>query len=271
MGCSWSSETSVQALRAADVKGSEDETGFKLDGRGDSAVSKGTADSGVVIEDGHVSALPGVVPGKPNLTSVTDGVLDRNRQDDIQLQSSEILEELENEGIIPVGQRDSVAGEAYSIMLDDGEAVRRRPPARLESLKAARKQSLPSREKCEEKMRLVEERRKLRENEIKTRLRAKSARVRVPAPTIISDADEDATNAPVAWTDERISPDLLDVTSFSQIEREEAEGEERVGGSSPDVRERKEQGEMGRSQGGSEDSDGEEEELTQVVELMNDV
>lgn len=35
----------------------------------------------MVIEDGHVSALPGVVPGKPNLTSVTDGVLDRNRQD----------------------------------------------------------------------------------------------------------------------------------------------------------------------------------------------
>lgn len=96
--------------------------------------------------------------------------------------------------------------------------------------------------------------------------------MRVPAPTIISDADEDATSAPVAWTDERISPDLLDVASFSQIEREEAEGEERVGGSSPDVRERKEQGEMGRSQGGSEDSDGEEEEeLTQVVELTNDV
>lgn len=36
---------------------------------------------------------------------------------DIQLQSSEILEELENEGIIPVGRRDSVAGEAYSIMV----------------------------------------------------------------------------------------------------------------------------------------------------------
>lgn len=36
---------------------------------------------------------------------------------DIQLQSSEILEELENEGIIPVGQRDSAAGEAYSIMV----------------------------------------------------------------------------------------------------------------------------------------------------------
>lgn len=95
--------------------------------------------------------------------------------------------------------------------------------------------------------------------------------MRVSAPTIISDADLDTTNAPVAWTDERISPDLLDVAAFSQIEREEAEGEERVGGSSPDVRERKDQGEMGKSQGGREHRDGEEEELTQVVELMNDV
>lgn len=98
----------------------------------------------------------------------------------------------------------------------------------------------------------------------------------VPAPTIISDADDQRacgmmTNAPVAWTDECISPDLLDVASFSQIEREEAEGEELVGGSSPNVREHKEQGEMGKSRGGSEDSDGEEQELTQVVELMNDV
>lgn len=98
----------------------------------------------MVIEDGHVPALPGEVPGKPpNLKDVTDGVVNRNRQDgefmcpkqklknghtkvhtkflplstDIQLQSSEILEELENEGIIPVGQRGSAAGQAYSIMV----------------------------------------------------------------------------------------------------------------------------------------------------------
>lgn len=45
--------------------------------------------------------------------------------------------------------------------LDDGEAVRRRPPVRLESLKATKEQRLPSREECEGKMRLVEERRKV--------------------------------------------------------------------------------------------------------------
>lgn len=44
--------------------------------------------------------------------------------------------------------------------LNTGEGVRRRPPARLESLKA-KKESVPSREKCVEKMRLVEERRKV--------------------------------------------------------------------------------------------------------------
>lgn len=56
----------------------QDESGSKLDGRGDSAVSKGTADSGVVIEDGLVPALPGEVPRKPpNLPSV----FDKNRQD----------------------------------------------------------------------------------------------------------------------------------------------------------------------------------------------
>lgn len=35
----------------------------------------------------------------------------------IQLQSSKILDELENQGIIPVGQRAGAAGEAYSIIV----------------------------------------------------------------------------------------------------------------------------------------------------------
>lgn len=137
-------------------------------------------------------------------------------------------------------------------------------------------------------MRLVEERRKvfhvharghltacfhlscclaqLKENELKTRLRAKSARVRVPAPAIISEADEDAAIVPAAWTDQRVPADLSDPASFGQVEREEAEGEERV-------RERthRAHGETGRSEGGNEDGDGEEEKLTQVVELMHEV
>ncbi|CAF99381.1 unnamed protein product [Tetraodon nigroviridis] len=158
------------------------------------------------------------------------------RQQGIQLQSSKILDELENQGIIPVGRRASAAGEAYSITLEDGEAVRRRPPVRLESLKAAKEQRLPSREECEEKMRLVEERRKLKENELKTRLRAKSARVRVPAPGAVSEAGEEAAPGPGAWTDQRVSTDLLGPASLSQVERGEAEGAERERERCHDVR-----------------------------------
>lgn len=67
----------------------------------------------------------------------------------------------------------------------------------------------------------------------------------------------------MAWTDQCIS-----TVSFSQIERGETEGEEHVGESLHNVRERREEGETEGSQGGSENSDGEV-ELTQVVDLMN--
>ncbi len=45
--------------------------------------------------------------------------------------------------------------------LDDGEGVRRRPPAKLKSLKAKKEQSVPNLEEIEEKIRLAEERRKV--------------------------------------------------------------------------------------------------------------
>lgn len=60
----------------------EDETGSKLDSRGDSAVSKGTADSGVVMEDRQIPLLPGEVPRKlPPLTGVRESEVDRVTQD----------------------------------------------------------------------------------------------------------------------------------------------------------------------------------------------
>lgn len=45
--------------------------------------------------------------------------------------------------------------------LDDNEGARRRPPARLESLKVKKAQKLHTREEFEEKIRLAEERRKV--------------------------------------------------------------------------------------------------------------
>lgn len=48
----------------------QEETGGKLGSRGDSAVSKGTTDSGVMMENKEIPALPGVVPRQlPPLTS----------------------------------------------------------------------------------------------------------------------------------------------------------------------------------------------------------
>ncbi|XP_054462523.1 stathmin domain-containing protein 1 [Anoplopoma fimbria] len=143
--------------------------------------------------------------------------------------SSEILEELLNQGIIPVGQsreRSSRAGEAYSIMLDDKEGVKRKPPVRLESLKAKKAQSVPSIEEIEEKIRLAEERRKLRKDELKMRLRIKSARVRGPAPTSSTEEDEDTALTLVESLQLPPTPNPLNPLPHSQITREEAEGGE---------------------------------------------
>ncbi|XP_070778246.1 stathmin domain-containing protein 1 [Enoplosus armatus] len=294
MGCGNSTNTAVQPLRPEEVTGDEDETGSKPDGRGDSAVSKGTTDSGVVMENRDMPALPGAVPRKlPPLTCVRESEADRITQDgeDVpqtclqdstvqeRAKSSEILEELLNQGIIPVGQtreKGGGAGEAYSIMLDGREGVRRRPPARLESLKAKKEQSLPSREELEEKIRLAEERRKLREDELKTRLRTKSARVRGRAPTSSTEEEEDAALTLVEPLQYPLNPDPLDPLPCSQIPRRVAESRAEMG--KTDMREGRE-GREGRGESGdnreegagtvSEDGD-EEEELTQVEELKKE-
>ncbi|XP_010736232.2 stathmin domain-containing protein 1 [Larimichthys crocea] len=287
MGCSSSTNSTVEPLTPEDVNGDEDETGSKLDGRGDSAVSKGTTDSGVVMEHREIPPLPGVVPTKlPPLTSVRESETDRLTQDGLRQNSSEILKELLSEGIIPVGpagERGPGGGESYCIMLNDSEGVRRRPPARLESLKASKMQNLPSKEEIEEKIRLAEERRKLKEDELKTRLRAKSARVRSRATT--SSAEEDAALTPVVPLQSSLSPDHTDPPPHSQVLREEAEGGENRGDGeeckkemgSADRREGRVEGRGSvdnRGNGGaervSEDGAGEKEELTQVEELEKD-
>ncbi|KAK2830377.1 hypothetical protein Q5P01_018308 [Channa striata] len=201
MGCGSSTDTVVRTLTPEEVNGDEDGRGSKLRGCGDSALSKGTTDSGVVMEK-DIPMLPGAVPRKlPPLTSewireAHPEFLQQKSAAQERQKSSEILEELLNQGIIPVEQtkeRSSGAGEAYSIMLNDREVVRRRPPARLESLKAKKTQTLPSREDIEEKIRLAEERRKSREDELKMRLRAKSARVRVSAPILRTEEDDNTS------------------------------------------------------------------------------
>jgi len=54
----------------------QDEAGSEVEGRGDSAVSKGTTDSGVVMDNRDNPVLPGAVPRKlPPLTSVRESGL----------------------------------------------------------------------------------------------------------------------------------------------------------------------------------------------------
>ncbi|XP_055368831.1 stathmin domain-containing protein 1 isoform X2 [Betta splendens] len=165
----------------------------------------------------ELPALPGAVPGRlPPLTSdwMTETSPRRPQQDRAapeRPKSSEILEELLNQGIIPIGQSrggSGGAGEAYSIMLNDTE-VRRRPPARLESLKAKKEHAVTSIEDIEEKIRLAEERRKQREDQLKLRLRAKSAHVRVRGPVAATEGDGDACVSLVEPPEAALGPDPL--------------------------------------------------------------
>ncbi|KAM7373186.1 hypothetical protein PAMP_008059 [Pampus punctatissimus] len=225
MGCGSSTDTTVQPLRPDQVNGDEDETGSKHDGRGDSAVSKGTTDSGVVMEHREVPVLPGAVPRKvPPLTFVRESEADTVTQDtdsgllqqestmQERLNSSEILEELLNQGIIPLDQtkeKGSRAGEAYNIML--------------------------------------------REDKLKTRLRTKSAHVRGPAPTTSTKEEEEATLTPVEPLQSPLTPDptpgpLL----YSQNVREAREGGDCVREARGDGIESKEVTTAGKKEGSDE-------------------
>lgn len=64
----------------------QDETGSKHGGRGDSAVSKGTADSGVVMENREILELPGAVPRKPLLPTLA-----RENEEDSVTQDGECI------------------------------------------------------------------------------------------------------------------------------------------------------------------------------------
>ncbi|XP_030597709.1 stathmin domain-containing protein 1 [Archocentrus centrarchus] len=277
MGCVNSTNTAVQPLKADEVNGDEDKMESKLSGRGDSAVSKATTDSGVVMENSETPGeIPGAVPRTlPPLTSesIRESEVARITQEDMLLRYSEvterqkssvILEELLNQGIITKEQpreKGSRAGEAYSITLDDGEGVRRRPPARLESLKVKKAQCVHSREALEKKIRLAAERRKLKENELKMRLRTKSACVRVPC-TASTAEDEDTPLTPLPprhprWTRE-------DAEGGEWVREDRGDGREceeevkKVG-----KRERREE-EVDHREEGIEREGEEEEEVTKV-------
>ncbi|XP_030644410.1 stathmin domain-containing protein 1 [Chanos chanos] len=192
MGCGSSRITVVEPVKNSDLDKDEQNTlHIEAAGggtRGDSAVSKHTTDSGVGLDAGEGTALPGAVPRLlPPLRAAQSPRL--NQESVERPKSSEIMEQLLSQGIIPAQSKTGGSGEAYNIMIDDAERRKRRPPARLESLKIQREQEVTRKEDIDEKMRQVEERRKVREEELKTRLRAKSARPRAVPPAVNQEDD----------------------------------------------------------------------------------
>ncbi|KAL7829652.1 hypothetical protein AOLI_G00305370 [Acnodon oligacanthus] len=178
MGCGSSKRTVVEPVKP-DSPAADEVIAARGGARGDSAVSKQTTDSGLGLEAGEAIGLPGAVPRiLPPLRAQSP----RPVRDSQRPESSVILEELLCQGIIPAQPKVAGSGEAYNIMLDDAGRLRRRPPPRLESLRIRKEQEVTRKEDIEEKMRQVEERRKVREDELRTRLRAKSARPRGAAP-----------------------------------------------------------------------------------------
>ncbi|KAG2464978.1 STMD1 protein, partial [Polypterus senegalus] len=86
--------------------------------------------------------------------------------------SSDILEELQMQGIIQKSHTVVKNGEAYDVMVETTEKQLKKPPLHLEKLKTKQKKQKPvTKEEIENKMRAVEERRKTREEELKKKLR----------------------------------------------------------------------------------------------------
>ncbi|XP_029446565.1 stathmin domain-containing protein 1 isoform X3 [Rhinatrema bivittatum] len=155
--------------------------------RDGSALSKGTMDSGLGLEDELAGGdLPGTVTNKlsarekesrENTDSMLfgDGLISKNGnlQERERQTSSDILKELMMQGIIQSQTRFVRNGEAYDVMVEPSEKPLRKPPVKLEKLKIKKKKKKTlTREDIENKMRAAEERRKVKEEALKKRLRS---------------------------------------------------------------------------------------------------
>ncbi|KAM4688690.1 stathmin domain-containing protein 1 [Discoglossus pictus] len=173
----WGAQGKGKQGSKADDKSSKNTA---TSGRDGSAISKATMDSGFGPEDeASGGVLPGTVTEKlpspranglnkdlPSLNSNQGQVRERQK-------SSDIMEELINQGIIQSQSKVVRNGEAYDVTVDMEDKPLRRPPAKLEKLKTIRrKNNSITREDIETKMKAAEERRKTKEEELKKRLRS---------------------------------------------------------------------------------------------------
>ncbi|KAB5530964.1 hypothetical protein PHYPO_G00135430 [Pangasianodon hypophthalmus] len=187
MGCGSSRITAVEPAKPGSLDTTTAIEPVCGSPRGDSAVSKNTTDSGVGLDAGETIVLSRTVP---KILPPLQAQSPRLTQESQRPESSVILEQLLSQGIIPAQSRVAGSGEAYNIMLADADGPRKRPPPRLESLKIHKEQEVTRKEDIDEKMRQVEERRKVREEELRNRLRVKSARPR--GATLVGVGEESA-------------------------------------------------------------------------------
>ncbi|XP_044514069.1 stathmin domain-containing protein 1 [Gracilinanus agilis] len=150
-----------------------------------SARPRSTTDSGVGLEERVLmESLPGTIPENSlslderneevNTEPVISGLINTSQhlQSQERLKSSDILEELIIQGIIQSQSKVFRNGESYNVMMNMDEKPLRKPPARLEKLKTKRETNGFTIKNIEEKMKAADERRKVKGEEMKKRLRS---------------------------------------------------------------------------------------------------
>ncbi|XP_015349685.1 stathmin domain-containing protein 1 [Marmota marmota marmota] len=194
MGCSASQPAEDQRRVPAPRKGWEE--GVQADAQIthseencrpqiDATPPKDTVDKVEGLEQqAQIRSLPGTIPEsspspsdrnrKVNSDPVTNGFINKpqpleNRE---RQKSSDILEELIVQGIIQSSSRILRNGESYDVMMNTTEKPLRKPPARLKKLKIKKEVRDFTMKDIEEKMQAAEERRKIKEEEIRRRLRS---------------------------------------------------------------------------------------------------
>ncbi|KAM4029656.1 stathmin domain-containing protein 1 [Anomaloglossus baeobatrachus] len=158
--------------------GSKSQNNVTPNARDGSAMSKGTLDSGVGLDEGAGSHIPGTVqetvfsPRTAIALNKDISVLNGNSVTRERQTSSDILEELMSQGIIQSQSKIVKNGEAYDVLMDTPGKSLRKTPAKLDKLKTIRKKSKSlTKEDIEAKMQAAEDRRKTKEEELKKRLR----------------------------------------------------------------------------------------------------
>ncbi|XP_004693342.1 PREDICTED: stathmin domain-containing protein 1 [Condylura cristata] len=154
----------------------------------------------------QLGSLPGTIPEcspcpserneKVNSDLVTNGLIHKSQplENGERQKSSDILEELITQGIIQSHNKVFRNGESFDLNVSPTETPLRKPPARLEKLKLRKEVKLFTMKDTDEKMQVAEERRKIKEEEIRKRLHSDQ----LLPPTLHSDSAELRPEAPLA-------------------------------------------------------------------------